>query len=131
MNWKIVSLLICLDIFLKVFSWTLPPDEFSGLLYVTYNPKPITLYTFFIFCCLALLSTQVEGLKWKVLFIAGASSNFLERLFFGEVTDMIPIPVELIISSKSLVVNVADLLLLFSGFALIVIWIKKELLNLN
>ena len=113
-------LFLIFDIALKVWANQQPDEAWYGWLYVCHNPKPVTIWTAVLCLPFAWLSMKSKSTFWICLLWAGVVSNTFERLTWGSVTDMIPIPIELIhVGLKSPVINLADAYLFLSSGVLL------------
>jgi lipoprotein signal peptidase len=107
---KRAALFFFADLALKTWANFQPTEAWTGWAYVCHNTNtPITIWTFVSIGLFVVLTKRSGGGFWAWLMWAGVISNTLERLFFGRVTDMIPIPLELLFPVPSMAINLADL----------------------
>lgn len=86
--------------------------------------QPFLLFflTAFLFLLLILLIWQKAWHWWWILFFAGAASNLIDRLIFGGVRDILPIP------GTNLNNNLADYLIISAALMPLVIKLRTKLL---
>jgi len=113
-------LFLLADLALKTWANFQPTETWTGWAYVCHNTStPIDIWTFVSIGLFVILTKWSGGGFWAWLMWAGVISNTLERVVFGRVTDMIPIPLELLFPLPSMAINLADVYITIPAFILL------------